>query len=124
MEHPTSRVFIVQNPYKQTPAGPQPKFDFRTARAFGATVVLLGPDVLPLDGDSTVHTLRIFMRDFGPQDFLLLAGHPLFNAWAAVIAAEKCDGTLNTLVWDSPRQKYVRSSVKIFDCESTTCKQS
>jgi hypothetical protein len=49
---------------------------------------------------------RQALRDFGPQDFLLMIGNPTAMAIVAVVAAERSEGYLQLLYWDNKTEEY------------------
>lgn len=111
------RVFVVQDVTERDPisGGFRGRYDFTPAGAFGEIVVLLsgtarafrtdphGRQVVPPD---VVDELRAKLSDVSENDYLLLLGHPILTATAAMIASENCT-PLSFLQWSGKESRYM-----------------
>lgn len=106
----TSRVFVVQNQFKRG----EPKFNLRPAEEFGKLVYLLNHNAQPFNSEEVISALHLGLRNYRPEDKLLLLGNPILIGWTMTIAAHYSAGIITTLQWDREMQKYlvVRGDLK------------
>jgi hypothetical protein len=117
MNHP--RVFVVQNQHRLNAEkqGYEPKYDLTPAREFGTLVYLLGPSANPLRPAPLITELRHSLRDFGPNDYLLLIGNPVLIVLAGSIASSYAGGSINVLQWSGKEQRYLAISIHGLDTD-------
>jgi hypothetical protein len=98
------RVYVVQEPLLQG----RPKFSLEPARQYGDIVRLLDWEdgKAPFQKDLVVGKLARALADFRPDDYLLLAGHPVAMCLAALIASEASDGCVKFLSWNKHEGEY------------------
>jgi hypothetical protein len=93
-----SRVYVVQD---QKVRG-ESKFDFKPAESFGELTFLLPPEAAPFQPNTeTVAALHEKLRDFSPDDYLLLTGNPCLIGWATAIAAFYSGGIVQQLQYSA-----------------------
>lgn len=86
-----SRVFVIQQ---------KAEIDITPAEQFGELVICLKPGRdFHLDPDKTTQILNEKLRDYGPDDFLLLMGDPVAIGVAAQIASQVNKGSVRYLLW-------------------------
>lgn len=108
-----SRVFVVQNQHRwdRDKAKFVPKFDLTPAQVFGDLVFLLSPTAAPFRPEPVVSELREKLRDFGPEDTLLLVGNPVLIGLAVAVAADYNDGSVSVLQWSGKDQRYLKVTI-------------
>lgn len=100
----------MQNQFKRG----VPKFNLAPAEEFGKLIYLLNHNAQPFHSAEVVDALHFGLRDYQPDDMLLLLGNPILIGWTMAIAAHYSGGILTTLQWDREMQKYlvVRGDLK------------
>lgn len=111
-----ARVYVVNEPLRWDGASQSlvKMIDLSPALLFGELVFLLPAGRLPMDPAPTLIALRSGLEDFREEDYLLLVGDPRAIAWAAAIAADKSDGCLNLLHWQSAQGCYAPVRARVF----------
>lgn len=104
-----SRVFLVQNTKWVDPKDGQlkNKFDFTAALQFGSIRELLEPTASPFDLPPVIRKLQAGLRDYTPQDYLLLVGSPVLIGLAVAIAADYSSGHVAMLQWSGAKRQYI-----------------
>lgn len=93
------RVFVPNEPMKYGDDGWVRQYDLTSATRYGELVHLTPPGPPVTDPTDAVAEMRSLLEDYGPDDFLLMVGHPAIIAVAAALAARSAGGRLNTLTW-------------------------
>ncbi len=104
-----SRVYVVQNQHRWDKSQETfvPKFDLNPAREFGELHYLLSPTAAPFRPDSILTELHEKLKDFGPNDFLLLVGNPVLIGFSVAVASFINGGSVSLLQWSGKDQRYV-----------------
>ena len=98
-------VYIVQE---------MPNHDIAPAMKFGEMKVLLPPYTqIAFSTAPTIRSLRIKLRHFSDDDFLLLTGDPVAIGLACSIAAAYNSGRYRVLKWDRRERMYIPVSIDI-----------
>lgn len=102
------RVFVPNQPktYDRSSGSMVPKVDLEPAGEFGPLTYLLDDAELQGAPEEILAKLKVRLSGFGPSDYLLLAGDPLVQAWAAAIAADLVEGELKMLHWVRRAKRY------------------
>lgn len=90
-----------------------PRFDLSSAEQFGQIEYLLSPGAKPEKVDLLVKELKVKLKNFSEDDYLLLVGNPILIGIASAIASSNC-GTINFLQWFGKTQSYVPIKANIF----------
>lgn len=108
------RVFVVQKTMRWdgTKGELVPKFDVSPAQEYGEIVYLLSPTASPFRPDSLLGELHEKLKDFTPDDYLLLIGSPVIIGLAVAIAADYTDGEVKVLQWSGKAGKYLPIEVR------------
>lgn len=103
-----SKVFIVQEPqtFDRASGRTTSKFDMSSAAEYGDVEVLLGWQAKPWDAN-VIAELKHKLSDFGPGDWLILAGNPCLMGAAAAIAADVTGGSLRLLQYNGREGRYL-----------------
>lgn len=88
--------------------------DLSCASEYGDLVFLLNtPERPPLDPEASLPVLRDKLKDFRPDDYLVLAGDMNLVVYASIIAARLTGGWLNLLRWHPRDRRYVSLQAQI-----------
>jgi len=99
-------VFVVQE---------VPGRNILGARIFGDLKVLLPSNTnIVLSSEPVVHKLRLGLKDFNNEDYLLLMGDPAVIGLACVIASDINDGAYKVLKWDRIEKDYYAVDIDIY----------
>lgn len=103
------RVFVVQKTMRwdSTKGELVPKFDVSPAAEYGTVDYLLSPTASPFRPEALLGELHDKLKDFGPEDHLLLIGNPVLIGMAVAIAADYTDGEVKVLQWSGKARKYL-----------------
>lgn len=110
-----SKVYVIQNTHRlnRDTSTLEPKYDFESAKRFGAIEFLLTPSAKPHD-PSVVQELIDKLSLYTEQDHILLVGNPTLIGFACAIASDVSDGRLNVLQWDGKAREYVSISADLW----------
>jgi len=98
-------VYIVQE---------MPNHDIAPAMKFGEMKVLLPPYTqIAFSTAPTIRSLRIKLRHFSDDDYLLLTGDPVAIGLACSIAAFYNSGRYTALKWDRREKLYIPVKIDI-----------
>lgn len=105
-----SKVYIVQEPMRKnrTTGEFEAMMDLTPASAYGELVVLIKTNKLPLMSAPFINSLRMGLKDFCDDDFLLPVGAPAAIAFAGAVASDINRGRVNMLVWDKQTHQYIK----------------
>lgn len=112
-----ARVFVVQEQHRfcHTTKRLVPKFDIKPAEKYGEISYLLSPSASPFHPESVLEELHEKLKDFGPDDCILLIGNPVLIGWVMTIAADRSDnGLVRALQWSGKDQAYILVEATIF----------
>lgn len=112
-------VYVVQEHrrYDRDTGGYIPVHDLSPARQYGELKFLLNPTAGPWQSESIIRDLREGLRDFTPDDYLLMVGNPVLCSWATAIAADIVYDTgqpLKFLQWNGKDHQYVPLAANLF----------
>lgn len=111
-------VYVVQDPTHKDPDTGQigPKFDLTPALEYGPLSFLLKPRANPLRyTDTIVRDLWKGLRDFTPEDHLLLLGNPCLIGMAVAVAVEMTGGPITMLQWSGKEKRYLPVRANIYN---------
>jgi hypothetical protein len=113
-------VYVVQNSLHRDGRGELvPKFDYGPAEEFGELVFLLNDSARPFVLAPIIAELHEKLRDFGPEDHLLLTGNPTLLGIALAIAADFNDGCVRVLQWHGKSSTYIPIEARHIFAEQT-----
>lgn len=103
------KVYIVQvgMQRRDTMTGDKVPFDLSPAEEYGQLVPLLGPRATPYNTEAIIQELRLGLRDYTENDYLLLVGNPVLIGIASAICASKAH-TVQFLQWSGRERRYLR----------------
>lgn len=115
-----AKVFITQQGRQRQPNGTVVLHDYSPAKEYGELRLIVAPGPFDSKGvwEDQTHLIEDRLRDFQPEDYLILTGDPLIAAlsFAAAIANLPPEvTTINTLKWDRDQGRYVPQSNRIPD---------
>ena len=99
------KVYVIQE-LPGTKAG-TPKINIMSAREYGDFYFLL-PEFSQIifSPGPLVFKLRKLLKDYTPEDYLLLTGDPAIIGIACSIISELTNGKFNLLKWDRQEKMY------------------
>lgn len=105
-----SRVFVVQNQHRWNSGAGQfePKFDLSPATEYGRLEYLLSPTASPFHPDDPIEELHSKLKDFGPNDHLLLIGNPILIGLSVSVASYYNKGAISMLQWSGKDNRYIQ----------------
>ena len=80
-------------------------FDFSKAERFGELVVCTRGTININNLQQPIDNLTEALRDFGPQDYLLLAGNAISNALALMVTSKNTP-TINLVIYNAGENNY------------------
>ena len=112
-------VYVVQKQHKwdREKEAYVPKFDLSQAEHFGTLRYLLSPTAAPYRTESVLSDLHEGLKEYTPNDYLLLIGNPILIGCAATIAADYGGGSVRFLQWSGRDQTYIPILAEIFETE-------
>ena len=116
------RVFVVNEPLMWEGGEQVRALDLTPARDHGELIHVLPAGKLPHNMDVVVEQIKERMRDYRPDDILLLIGDPRAMAVAAAIAARRGGGRLRLLHWQRRQRTY--DCVEIGGLYANICDQA
>ena len=107
-------VYLVQD-VPGTQAG-TPKINIVGAREYGEIKSLL-PELSQIifSPGPLVFKLRKLLKDFKPDDYLLLTGDPAIIGVACSIVSDITNGKYNLLKWDRQERKYYPIKINLYE---------
>ena len=92
-----------------------PKINIIGASEFGTLKVLLPENAqIILSSGPVVFKLRQLLKDYKPQDYLLLTGDPAIIGVACSIVAEVTNGKYKLLKWDKQERRYYPIEIDLY----------
>jgi hypothetical protein len=109
------KVYITQQPMKRDIKTGEliPLYDVTPALEYGNIVHLCKPGPMWHAPTRLVHTLKRALKHYTSDDYLLLLGDPVLMITAAIVAAQRTQGTINVLRWDRHYKKYIAVTIKV-----------
>ena len=94
----------------------KPKINILGAAEYGIFKFLL-PELSQMifSPGPLIFKLRKGLKDYNPQDFLLLTGDPAIIGVACSIVADMTYGKFNLLKWDKQERKYYPIHINLFE---------
>ncbi len=94
----------------------RPKINIIGASEFGTLKVLL-PETsqIILSPGPLVFKLRKMLRDYKPEDYLLLTGDPAIIGVACSVVSDITNGRYNLLKWDKQERRYYPISINLYE---------
>ena len=107
-------VYLIQD-VPGTQAG-TPKINIVGAREYGEVKSLL-PELSQIifSPGPLIFKLRKLLKDFKPDDYLLLTGDPAIIGVACSIVSDITNGKYNLLKWDRQERKYYPISINLYE---------
>ena len=107
-------VYLVQD-VPGTKAG-TPKINIVGAREYGEVKSLL-PELSQIifSPGPLIFKLRKLLKDFKPEDYLLLTGDPAIIGVACSIVSDITNGKYNLLKWDRQERKYYPIKINLYE---------
>jgi len=94
----------------------KPKINILGAAEYGTFKFLL-PELSQMifSPGPLIFKLRKGLKDYNPQDFLLLTGDPAIIGVACSIVSDITSGKFNLLKWDKQERKYYPIHINLFE---------
>ena len=112
-----SRVFVIQE-IAGTQAG-NPKINIMGASVYSSSgkFNFLLPEFSQIifSPGPLIFKLRKLLKDFKPDDYLLLTGDPAIIGVACSIVSDITNGKYNLLKWDRQERKYYPIKVNLYE---------
>ena len=106
-------VYVIQD-IPGTKIG-MPKINIIGAREFGELKVLLPENAqIILSAGPLVFKLKKALRDYTPEDYLLLTGDPAIIGVACSIVSDITNGKYKLLKWDKQERRYYPVEIDLF----------
>ena len=107
-------VYLVQD-VPGTQAG-TPKINIVGAKKYGDVVPLL-PELSQIifSPGPLIFKLRKLLKNFRPEDYLLLTGDPAIIGVACSIVSDITNGKYNLLKWDRQERKYYPIKINLYE---------
>lgn len=77
-----------------------------SAQKFGELKLMLPPGDIVLSAQPTIKRLKVKLKDFTDDDYILTMGDPIAIALAGAIACEYNNGKVKFLKWDRQERQY------------------
>ena len=112
-----SRVFVIQE-IAGTKAG-KPKINIMGASSYSSSgkFIFLLPEFSQIifSPGPLVYKLRQGLKDYTPNDYLLLTGDPAVIGVACSIVSDITNGKYNLLKWDKQERKYYPIEINLYE---------
>ena len=110
----SSVVYVLQE-LPGTKAG-TPKINIMSAREYGEFKFLL-PEFSQIifSPGPLIFKLRNLLKNYNPEDYLLLTGDPAIIGIACSIVSDITNGKYNLLKWDKQERKYYPISINLYE---------
>ena len=107
-------VYVIQE-LPGTRAG-QPKINIMSAKEYGDLNFLL-PEFSQIifSPGPLVFKLRKLLKDYTPEDYLLLTGDPAIIGIACSIVSDITNGKFNLLKWDRQERMYYPLKINLYE---------
>ena len=107
-------VYVIQE-LPGTKAG-TPKINIMSAKEYGEFKFLL-PEFSQIifSPGPIVFKLRKLLRDYSPEDYLLLTGDPAIIGVACSIVSDITNGKYNLLKWDKQERQYYPIKINLHE---------
>ena len=107
-------VYVIQE-VAGTQAG-NPKINIMGASKYGKFKFLL-PEFSQIifSPGPLIFKLRKLLKDFRPEDYLLLTGDPAIIGVACSIVSDITNGKYNLLKWDKQERKYYPITINLYE---------
>ena len=107
-------VYLVQD-VPGTQAG-TPKINIVGATKYGDVISLL-PELSQIifSPGPLIFKLRKLLKNFRPEDYLLLTGDPAIIGVACSIVSDITNGKYNLLKWDKQERKYYPITINLYE---------
>ena len=110
----TKTVYVIQD-IPGTKQG-APKINIIGATQFGKLQVLLPENSqIILSPTYVITTLRQKLKDYNPNDYLLLTGDPAIIGVACSIVSDITNGKYNLLKWDKQERRYYPVEIDLYN---------
>ena len=111
---PGSKVYVIQE-IPGTTAG-APKINIMSAREYGDFSFLL-PEFSQIifSPGPLVFKLRKLLKNYQPEDYLLLTGDPAIIGVACSIVSDITSGKYNLLKWDKQERMYYPIKINLYE---------
>ena len=109
-----STVYVIQE-IAGTKAG-TPKINIVGASEYGDFIFVL-PEFSQMihSPGPLVYTLRKKLKDYKPEDYLLLTGDPAIIGVACSIVSDITNGKFNLLKWDKQERRYYPIEINLYE---------
>jgi len=109
-----NKVYVIQM-IAGTAEG-RPKINIMGASEYGEFVFLL-PELSQIifSPGPLIFKLRKALKDFTPEDYLLLTGDPAIIGVACSIVSDMTNGKYNLLKWDKQERKYYPITINLYE---------
>ena len=106
-------VYVIQE-LPGTKAG-TPKINIMSAKEYGDFVFLL-PEFSQIifSPGPIVFKLRKLLKDYTPDDYLLLTGDPAIIGVVCCLVSDLTNGKFNLLKWDRQEKKYYPIEIDVY----------
>ena len=112
-----SRVFVIQE-IAGTKAG-KPKINIMGASSYSSSgkFIFFLPEFSQIifSPGPLVYKLRQGLKDYTPNDYLLLTGDPAIIGVACSIVSDITNGKYNLLKWDKQERKYYPIEINLYE---------
>ena len=107
-------VYVIQQ-IAGTKAG-TPKINIVGASEYGDFIFVL-PEFSQMifSPGPLIYTLRQKLKNYRPEDYLLLTGDPAIIGVACSIVSDITNGKYNLLKWDKQERKYYPISINLYE---------
>ena len=108
------KVYVIQE-LPGTKAG-TPKINIMSAREYGEFTFLL-PEFSQIifSPGPLVFKLKKLLKDYTPEDYLLLTGDPAIIGVACSIVSDMTNGKYKLLKWDKQERKYYPIEINLYE---------
>jgi len=108
-----NKVYVIQD-IPGTREG-RPKINIIGAAEFGTLKVLLPENAqIILSAGPLIFKLRQLLKDYTPEDYLLLTGDPAIIGVACSIVSDITNGKYNLLKWDKQERRYYPIEINLY----------
>ena len=109
---PTSKVYLIQE-IPGTSKG-EPKYNILGAQKYGKIITML-PEFsqMILSPGPLIIKLRMLLKDYTENDYLLLSGDPAIIGVVCSIVADTTNGRYKLLKWDRQEKTYYPIEINI-----------
>jgi len=113
-----NKVYVIQVVPGSTEG--RPKLNIIGASEFGELKVLLPEnEQIILSAGPLVFKLRKLLKEYKPEDYLLLTGDPAIIGVACSIVSDITNGKYKLLKWDKQERRYYPIEIELYQKESS-----